>query len=268
MARPASPAPEAAAAGLAPAVAAARILQCSDSDGPSRTVSPEPQLVQGLVLCFRHNGRGTERRKHNTRLPRRRHRLSKTLAGARAPDASGPFSGRTRPPHGPSHDVPAQARVPAPPPPRPAAGPRPRPRAGRAGLAAARADRHRGQAGGEGRRRVRRFYRPLRGGRPGRHPRPRLRLCRQDRTSSTGRIVKAGDPLFTIDQRPYQAALEEAQASLESRQGAIVDFTTGDLARAEDLRKTGNISGQRSTTSAPGRLATARADREPAPRRR
>ncbi|MDQ0467322.1 efflux RND transporter periplasmic adaptor subunit [Labrys wisconsinensis] len=73
-----------------------------------------------------------------------------------------------------------------------------------------------------------------------------------------GAIVKAGDPLFTIDQRPYQAALEEAQASLESAK-ANLDFTTGDLARAEDLRKTGNISGQiyDQRTQA---LATARAD--------
>src|SRR5438105_4185298 len=30
-----------------------------------------------------------------------------------------------------------------------------------------------------------------------------------------GAVVKVGDPLFTIDQRPYQAALDEAQASLE-----------------------------------------------------
>jgi membrane fusion protein, multidrug efflux system len=58
-----------------------------------------------------------------------------------------------------------------------------------------------------------------------------------------GAIVKAGDPLFTIDQRPYKAALDEAQASLEAGK-ARLDFAKGDLARAEDLRKTGNISGQ------------------------
>ncbi|WP_342362162.1 efflux RND transporter periplasmic adaptor subunit [Terrarubrum flagellatum] len=58
-----------------------------------------------------------------------------------------------------------------------------------------------------------------------------------------GALVKAGDPLFTIDQRPYQAALAEAQASVESAQ-ARVEYTTSDLQRAESLRRTGNIAGQ------------------------
>lgn len=58
-----------------------------------------------------------------------------------------------------------------------------------------------------------------------------------------GATVKAGDLLFTIDQRPYKAALDEAQASLESAQ-ARLDFATVDLQRAEDLRKSGNISAQ------------------------
>src|SRR6476646_4952802 len=38
-----------------------------------------------------------------------------------------------------------------------------------------------------------------------------------------GSIVTAGDLLFTIDQRPYQAALDEAQAALASAQ-ARLDF--------------------------------------------
>jgi multidrug efflux system membrane fusion protein len=58
-----------------------------------------------------------------------------------------------------------------------------------------------------------------------------------------GAIVKAGDLLFTIDQRPYQAALDEAQASVESAK-ARVAFAQGDVARAENLRKSGNITGQ------------------------
>jgi membrane fusion protein, multidrug efflux system len=73
-----------------------------------------------------------------------------------------------------------------------------------------------------------------------------------------GAIVKAGDLLFTIDQRPYQAALDEAQASIESAK-ARVDFAKGDVERAENLRKSGNITGQifdeRTQT-----LATAQAD--------
>src|SRR5215213_26695 len=33
-----------------------------------------------------------------------------------------------------------------------------------------------------------------------------------------GALVKAGDPLFTIDQRPYRAALEQADALVASAQ--------------------------------------------------
>jgi membrane fusion protein, multidrug efflux system len=73
-----------------------------------------------------------------------------------------------------------------------------------------------------------------------------------------GSIVKAGDLLFTIDQRPYQAALDEAQAALASAQ-ARVEFAQGDLERAENLRKTGNITGQIYDERAQT-LATAKAD--------
>jgi multidrug efflux system membrane fusion protein len=55
--------------------------------------------------------------------------------------------------------------------------------------------------------------------------------------------VKAGDLLFTIDQRPYRAALEEAEATLGSAR-ARVEFAAGDLERAESLRRTGNIAEQ------------------------
>src|SRR5215212_1818340 len=73
-----------------------------------------------------------------------------------------------------------------------------------------------------------------------------------------GSMVKAGDPLFTIDQRPYRAALQEAEATLASSK-ARLDFATTDLERAESLRRTGNIPeqvfDQRRQT-----LLTARAD--------
>ena len=36
-----------------------------------------------------------------------------------------------------------------------------------------------------------------------------------------GQEVKAGDLLFTIDQRPYQASVNEAQASVDSRQASV-----------------------------------------------
>jgi RND family efflux transporter MFP subunit len=58
-----------------------------------------------------------------------------------------------------------------------------------------------------------------------------------------GAIVKKGDLLFTIDQRPYQATLNDAQASVASAQ-ASVDFSAGDLERADALIKSGNITGQ------------------------
>ncbi|MCB8822143.1 efflux RND transporter periplasmic adaptor subunit [Microvirga rosea] len=58
-----------------------------------------------------------------------------------------------------------------------------------------------------------------------------------------GAIVKEGDPLFTIDQRPYQAALEQAEATVASAQ-VRVEFASNDLDRAEQLRKSGNIAEQ------------------------
>ena len=58
-----------------------------------------------------------------------------------------------------------------------------------------------------------------------------------------GAIVKQGDLLFTIDQRPYRAAFEEAEGTLESAK-ARLEYSTADLERAESLRKTNNISEQ------------------------
>jgi multidrug efflux system membrane fusion protein len=55
-----------------------------------------------------------------------------------------------------------------------------------------------------------------------------------------GSIVKQGDLLFTIDQRPFQAALEEAQARLTVA-NTLVDFTKTQFERAEKLSTTGNI---------------------------
>lgn len=73
-----------------------------------------------------------------------------------------------------------------------------------------------------------------------------------------GAIVKAGDLLFTIDQRPYQTALDEAEASLESAR-ARLDFATADFERAKNLRPTGYIALQNFDERAQT-LATAKAD--------
>ncbi len=55
-----------------------------------------------------------------------------------------------------------------------------------------------------------------------------------------GSIVKQGDLLFTIDQRPFQAALDEAKARLDVAK-TQVDFTEAQFRRAEKLAETGNI---------------------------
>ncbi len=58
-----------------------------------------------------------------------------------------------------------------------------------------------------------------------------------------GAVVKAGDLLFTIDPRPYQAAFDRAKSAVEQAQSRL-EFAQGDLARAENLRTSGNISDQ------------------------
>jgi RND family efflux transporter MFP subunit len=49
-----------------------------------------------------------------------------------------------------------------------------------------------------------------------------------------GQIVKKGDLLFTIDRRPFVAALQQAKANLAQAQANLA-FTTTDLARGRDL---------------------------------
>jgi RND family efflux transporter MFP subunit len=58
-----------------------------------------------------------------------------------------------------------------------------------------------------------------------------------------GTLVRAGDLLFTIDPRPYRNTLEQAQAAVTSAQVRL-EFAQSDLARAEQLRTTGNIPDQ------------------------
>lgn len=49
-----------------------------------------------------------------------------------------------------------------------------------------------------------------------------------------GALVDRGDPLFTIDPRPYQAAVDEAQAGLAAAK-AKAAYTSADLARGQKL---------------------------------
>jgi len=58
-----------------------------------------------------------------------------------------------------------------------------------------------------------------------------------------GALVKKGDVLFTIDQRPYQAEVARAEAQVAAAQ-ARVRFTAADLDRAQRLVKDSTISRQ------------------------
>ncbi|ORE97503.1 RND efflux membrane fusion protein [Aurantimonas sp. 22II-16-19i] len=55
-----------------------------------------------------------------------------------------------------------------------------------------------------------------------------------------GALVKAGDPLFTIDKRPFEFAFSEAQSQMSVAEAAL-EFAESQLRRAEDLTRTGNI---------------------------
>ena len=58
-----------------------------------------------------------------------------------------------------------------------------------------------------------------------------------------GQIVKAGDPLFTIDRRPFQNALAQTQANLAQARASLA-FTEADLARATQLVRDKTITDQ------------------------
>lgn len=58
-----------------------------------------------------------------------------------------------------------------------------------------------------------------------------------------GAEVKKGDPLFKIDPRPYQNALDQAQATVTTANTRIA-LTKADVDRAKDLIRTGNITDQ------------------------
>lgn len=58
-----------------------------------------------------------------------------------------------------------------------------------------------------------------------------------------GQMVKVGDPLFTIDRRPFQAAVDQASASIAQAQ-ANVAFAQSDLERGESLIRGTTITQQ------------------------
>ncbi len=58
-----------------------------------------------------------------------------------------------------------------------------------------------------------------------------------------GQIVKEGDPLFTIDPRPFQATLEQAKSALEQAKANLA-YAESDLKRGESLRTGTTITQQ------------------------
>jgi membrane fusion protein, multidrug efflux system len=62
-----------------------------------------------------------------------------------------------------------------------------------------------------------------------------------------GQLVKAGDPLFLIDPRPYQVALEQAQGAL-ARDKALLANARVDLSRYQTLWSQDSIAEQQLTT--------------------
>jgi membrane fusion protein, multidrug efflux system len=55
-----------------------------------------------------------------------------------------------------------------------------------------------------------------------------------------GALVKKGDLLFTIDQRPYQAAYDAAKSQVDVAK-SLLEFSKMQLDRADELAKSGNI---------------------------
>jgi RND family efflux transporter MFP subunit len=58
-----------------------------------------------------------------------------------------------------------------------------------------------------------------------------------------GQVVNEGDALFTLDQRPYQLAVDSARADV-ARAQAQLQFASTDLQRAEPLVRSGALSDQ------------------------
>lgn len=65
----------------------------------------------------------------------------------------------------------------------------------------------------------------------------------QSVTFTDGSFVKKGDLLFTIDPRPYKAAVDQAKSAVVVSDTTL-QFATSDLDRAQQLQKTGNITDQ------------------------
>lgn len=72
-----------------------------------------------------------------------------------------------------------------------------------------------------------------------------------------GQLVKEGDPLFTIDPRPFEIAVESAKADL-ARAEALVELAETEVARAAPLVKSGAVT-ERDFTQRSANLSVAKA---------
>jgi membrane fusion protein, multidrug efflux system len=73
--------------------------------------------------------------------------------------------------------------------------------------------------------------------------RSRLSGYLQEIHFTDGQMVKKGDPLFTIDRRPFKIALEQMRANLAQARANLA-FTQADLARAQELVRNKTITEQ------------------------
>jgi multidrug efflux system membrane fusion protein len=71
--------------------------------------------------------------------------------------------------------------------------------------------------------------------------RPRVSGFLEQIHFTDGALVQKGDKLFTIDQRPYQIALDSAKAALLRAQASVAR-TAADLARAQQLVRTAHVT--------------------------
>lgn len=58
-----------------------------------------------------------------------------------------------------------------------------------------------------------------------------------------GQLIKQGDPLFTIDRRPFQASLDQAKAAVQQAQANLA-FAESDMKRGQDLVRGTTITQQ------------------------
>ena len=71
--------------------------------------------------------------------------------------------------------------------------------------------------------------------------RPRVSGALEKIHFKDGQVVKAGDPLFTIDQRPFRIALDVAKAEIDRTRSQVV-LQESEVERAAPLARTGTVT--------------------------